>query len=59
MYKVEYYFDDMLDKVYEFDTEEEALEFYHANDRHARRSYYSRYEYVGKEEEEWNILEKS
>lgn len=56
MYKVEYYFDNMLDKVYEFDTEEEALEFYHANDRHARRSYYSRYEYVGKEGEEWNIL---
>lgn len=56
MYKVEYYFDNMLDKVYEFPTQEEALDFYHRMDGPARRSYYSRYKYVGKEGEEWNIL---
>lgn len=56
MYKVYYYFDNMLEKVYEFSSRQEALDFYHKHDKYARRSIFNRFEYVGKEgEEDWNI----
>lgn len=52
------YWDNMLDKVHKFKTEEEALKFFHVKDQMARRTYYVRFEYIGNDDEMHKLQEE-
>ena len=58
MYKVEYWFNGKLEKIFSFSTEKKATEFYEACRAFSERSVYNEYRYLGYEEDvlTWSML---